>query len=381
MNALLWSRVAGIYFLLVGFLAAENYGPFTYVTNGNGVTIVRYFGRQLKHLKIPSKIEGESVVRIGPYAFQGSNIQSILIPDSVVSIGKGAFDNCLRLASIRLPNRLEKIGDYAFYGCNNLLTIQIPPGRIRFGREPFGPNMKRILTKQTNSYFRSVDGVLFDKDLSTLVLFPTGRSGAYAIPSGTRIIGESAFYNCEKVSRILIPSSLEGIRPGSFLGARNLESFEIMEASSSFSVVDSVIFDSSQQELIQYPPGKSGGYTIPPSVKRIGPRAFSGCSVEELTIPEGIHRIERDAFQGFRGFDERLVIPGSVRFIGDYAFLYAFHFRSVIFVGDAPEIGVDVFDGLLDRFTVFYTCGAKGFASPIWKGYKSKAIATDGSLE
>ena len=99
---------------------------FNYLINDDRVCITKYLGDE-EEVVVPREIDGFPVVAIGDFAFRGAKqIESIRIPDSVLSIGKEAFCDCENLQMISLPHSIVSIGANAFYKCKNLETIIIP---------------------------------------------------------------------------------------------------------------------------------------------------------------------------------------------------------------------------------------------------------------
>ena len=149
----------------------------------------------------------DSVTSIGEYAFDGCNLTSITIPNSVTSIRKGAFYSCKSLTSITIPNSVTSIGEYAFYGCKSLTSINVDVN---------------------NPNYCSIDGVLFDKNQTTLIKYPRGKQGAsYIIPNSVTSIGNSAFSGCDALTSVTIPDSVTGIGKSAFYRCDALTSVTI----------------------------------------------------------------------------------------------------------------------------------------------------------
>ena len=109
---------------------------------------------------------GNSVTSIGTNAFQGcSNLASVIIGNSVTTIGVGALASCTSLASITIPASVTSIGAYAFDSCSALTSITVDI---------------------SNTTYSSINGVLFNKAQTILIIFPPGKSGSYTIP-GTSV--------------------------------------------------------------------------------------------------------------------------------------------------------------------------------------------------
>ena len=185
-----------------------------------------------------------SVTSIGGYAFYGCNgLTSLTIPGSVTSIGGYAFYGCNGLTSVSIPNSVASIGGYAFYGCNGLTSVTIPNSVMYIGNNAFSgcsgltsltiPNrvtsigngafsgcsgLTSIEVESTNKWYSSVDGVLFNKDVTTLFCFPAKKSGNYIIPNSVTSIGGYAFYGSGLTS-IIIPNSVTSIGDYAFYGS------------------------------------------------------------------------------------------------------------------------------------------------------------------
>ena len=130
-------------------LKSSQYGDFTYGLNdaGNGIVITGYKGSGGK-LEIPGKIENIPVIEIGENAFRGRSgenddprpgdgITSVIIPQGVKIIGRGAFSLCRNLTDVTLPDTVEEIREVAFRGCTGLQTANIPASLRRMGLSAF----------------------------------------------------------------------------------------------------------------------------------------------------------------------------------------------------------------------------------------------------
>ncbi len=174
-----------------------------------------------------------------------STVKEIIIPDEfggvpVKAINDFAIVNLEYATKITIGKNVEEIGLWAIQ--NN-------------------QHLNEITVDEENEYFKSVDGVLYTKDMKTLLAYPPAKCGEYAIPEGIETIRTKAFYKCSNLTSI----------------------------------------------------------TIPDSVKSIGEKAFFRCGLKELVLPEKIEAIGKDAFS-YCSEIPSLVIPASIKEIGDYAF-------------------------------------------------------------
>ena len=328
----------------------------TSITIPDGVTNIGYAAfagcSSLTSITIP-----DGVTSIGDYAFAWcSNLTSITIPSSVISIGYSAFNQCNNLTNVTIPEGVTSIDNRAFYGCNSLTEIAVDAG---------------------NPNYKSIDGVLFNKDGTQLIQCPAGKSGEFTIPDGVASIGEGAFGRCGSLVSIIIPDSVTSIGDIAFYNCISLTSITILDGVTSigdrafegcsslaeiivgagnpnYKSIDGVLLSKDGTQLIQCPAGKSGEYTIPDGITNIGSSTFYNCiSITSITIPDGVTSI------------------------GDRAFYGCSSLESVYFFGNAPSnFGWEVFEGTSKDFTVYFQEGASGFTTPTWEGYPS-AYFTD----
>ena len=191
----------------------------------------------LKSIVIP-----DGVTSIGYSTFWGcSSLTSVVIPDSVTDIEYVAFLDCSSLTDIAFPDSLTSIGTAAFTNCSSLTSIKIPKNLTTIDDFAFDncSNLSEFIVDPKNPSFSSEDGVLFDKNMETLLTCPTAKSGTYSIPSNVTSIGSSAFSGCENLTSIIIPDSVTTINYGAFYGCSNLTS--VMIPKSVTSIEDCVV--------------------------------------------------------------------------------------------------------------------------------------------
>lgn len=142
-----------------------------------------------------------------------SALTSIEIPNSVTSIGKRVFVYCYNLAQVVIPNSIESIGDQAFAVCNSLTDVTIPNSVISIGVEAFSEceKLTAINVAIDNPKYCSVDGVVFNKDRTTIVAYPGGKQGNYTIPNSVTSIADGAFYGSFGLTGVTIPSNVTNI--------------------------------------------------------------------------------------------------------------------------------------------------------------------------
>ncbi|MDR1231220.1 MAG: leucine-rich repeat domain-containing protein [Spirochaetaceae bacterium] len=191
---------------------------------GDGVMITGYKGKG-GDVIIPGIIGGKAVVSIGDKAFANNGLASVRIPASVTSIGSSAFYACYSLKSAMLPEGVATIGDQAFAFCTSLQSIMLPESVTSIGEETFigCSGLESITIPAANQQYKEIDGVLFTKDGTTLLVCPAGNERTdYTIPEGVTAIGPSAFYYCSKLTTVNIPEGVTGIDRSAFIGCSKL---------------------------------------------------------------------------------------------------------------------------------------------------------------
>lgn len=268
--------------------------------------------REATNYQIP-----ESVTTIGSGAFNKcNNLTNITIPDNVTDIGTYAFDFCSNLTNITIPDGVTKIGHCAFRGCSGLKSISIPKSVIDIDTLAFEEcsSLTDINVAEENSQYQSIDDVLYDKTLETLICYCSGKETAeFQVPEGVKDIEMFAFNNCKSLTKITIPASVTKIRciesPFSDFAAHsftdytenwsNLKNIEVAEENSTYQSVDGILYDKKLETLICYGSGREASdFNIPNSVTTIKTNAFWGCKyLSRITIPDSVTAISNSAFR------------------------------------------------------------------------------------
>ena len=210
----------------------------TSVVIGDGVTTIGYRAFA-ETSKLTDVVVGDGVERIKPLAFYRSGITSMVLPDTVVSIGERAFAECKALASINIPASLETINDKTFYKCESLQSIVFPeslyeirgmafsqsgltsihiPATLEyFDYNALPTTLRSITVAEDHPCYMDIDGVMFNKEGTTLVRYPAGRVGVYTVPEGVTTIGTRAFYDATGLSMVTLSDSVETLENSAFL--------------------------------------------------------------------------------------------------------------------------------------------------------------------
>ncbi|MBE6942679.1 MAG: leucine-rich repeat domain-containing protein [Ruminococcaceae bacterium] len=141
-------------------------------------------------------------------------VPSVLGTFPVTTIGAYAFDGCINVTDIKLPDSVTEIQMYAFENCTSLVNIHIPDSVASIDRDAFGncPSLAGIWVDEGNTKYASDDsGVLFYKDMVTLIRAPMALTDPYIIPTTVQTIGERAFQGCSNLTNIIIPDGITSI--------------------------------------------------------------------------------------------------------------------------------------------------------------------------
>ena len=217
-----------------------------------------------------------------------TNVNSIIVEEGVTSIGEEAFSSCTNLEQVTLSSTVKSIGYFAFYDCPMLKSITIPAGVESIANCAFSDcsSLTEIIVDENNEQYVSVDGVLFSKDMTTLVAYPAGiKAEAYEIPSSVIDISAKAFAGCENLKDITIPDGVENIGWSAFSRCMNLKSIVVPDSVKS--IEDIAFFECYSLESI----------TLPDTLTTIENSTFAYCtSLESITLPNSITNIGYDAF-------------------------------------------------------------------------------------
>ena len=313
-----------------------------------------YNCKSLTSITIP-----DSVTSIGGYAFSYcENLKSISTPDSVTSIGNDAFTGCTSLTSISIPDSVILIGDHAFQNCTSLTSVTIPGSVTLIGDNAFSncASLTNINVDSNNSDYLGNDGILFNKNKTTLICYPAGKTDrSYTIPDSVISIATDAFWGCDSLTIITIPDSVTSIGDDVFGLCRSLTNINVDSNNSDYLDNDGILFNKNKTTLICYPAGKPDrSYTIPDSVTSIGNYAFYVCdSLTSITIPNSVTSIGFHAFDGCTSLTS-ITIPDSVTSIGYGAFGFCRSLTSITIPDSVSSIGFSAFTGCtsLARITI-----------------------------
>lgn len=165
-----------------------------------------------------------TITNFGEYHFTCPKVTSISFPQSLTTIADYAFANWQGLQSVAFPEGLTAIRNKAFSGCSNLNNIAIPQNVSSIGLGAFYScdNLTRFLVVSNNPYYSTNDGILFNKDKSTLCALIAHNAASFEVPNTIKTIQPYAFSNCQKLQNVTMGNNVTTIHGGAFYGCKQL---------------------------------------------------------------------------------------------------------------------------------------------------------------
>jgi len=304
-----------------------------------------------------NEIEFE-VTAIGVQAFYFCRITSIAIPESVTSIGDGAFSDCSRLTSIIIPGSVTSIGNMAFFYCDGLRSVTIPSSVTTIGFGAFAQcysltsiNIPESITSIRDNVFLScvsLQSISIPESIISIgksAFSDCYRLTSITIPTSVTSIGDGAFNNCNSLTLITIPELVISIGEYVFSGCTSLTAINVDTDNVSFSSENGVLFNYDKTVIMAYPAGKTEtSYNIPSSVNSIDKDAFYNCTnLTSITIPPSVASIGDGAFRYCSNLTS-INIPTSVTTIRNYTFCNCTRLTSINIPASLTWIGVMAFN-------------------------------------
>ncbi len=311
-----------------------------------------------------------------------SSVENGGITYSVTSVKNGVFFDCQYLMSITIDKNVTSLGNCPFGNCKSLTNIVV---------------------NSANPNYSSIGGVLFNKDKTILVQYPSQKEekdytipksvtsigvGAFmscknlpsiTIPNSVTSIGDAAFYNCNALKSVTIGNkvtsignkafyhciwlnsvnmlgNVTSIGEGAFYGCRSLASVAIPDSVTSiggaaFDDCDrlpSILFSKGKKILVRYSPfNRETSYIIPDTVTFIANNAFSQClSLKNVTISKNVTSIGNGAFYGCEALTG-VTIGNKVTSIGDGTFFNCSNLTSITIPDSVTSIKDAAFVGCI----------------------------------
>lgn len=372
----------------------------------------------LEQITIP-----EGVKTIGSGAFLNcENLRTITIPQSIEMIGGTAFAGCYNLENISVPDKAFEIQAGAFYdtgyydnesnwtdnclyigthlvdySVSDIEIIKVREGTTTIILPYYGkinepqifipksienivhgyPDWKYIEVADDNPYYSSADGVLFDKQKTKLIAFPSlKKAESYTIPESVTEIDDFAFAACDSLQKINLPKSLKKIGESAFANSgitsvdipesvRIIQQHAFRECNNLKSVTIKNGVSEISQRLFRNCISLES-ISLPDSIKYIAPYVFQGCAaLKSIKIPENVDQISCGCFKSCASL-EKVELPASLKYINTAAFNGCSLIKEITLPESVKRINVDAFYGCesLKSITVTesgYTIGNNAF--------------------
>ncbi len=294
---------------------------------------------------VNSVVIPNSMASIGEGAFQNCGLKSIVIPSSVTSIGSEAFLESW-LSSIVIPNSVTFIDACAFSNCDSLTSIEIQGSITSISNNLFAYCGLLNSVKIPNSV-TSIEGCAFSHCYSL---------SSIDIPNGVTEFGWGTFWGCSSLESTILPEGLEMIPQDAF---RDCSSLKTVYIPNSVNYIDaSAFFNCSSLSSLK----------IPDHLSHLGPFAFYGCrSLSSLTLPESLNSVEAYVFGGCSSLTS-INIPENAAYIGEYAFTNCVALTTVETSNRVASIGKGAFQGCSSLKTVSIGSGVTSIDNQSFAG-------------
>lgn len=201
---------------------SSSYNSYKKYTLNNQISDYMFYGcSTLTNLTLP-----QNSTAIGAYAFDGClNLSNISMPEGVLTIGESAFNGDISLTRISIPDMTTSIGNYAFQGCSGLTTLILSSSVKTIGNGMLNGclNIQELSLNSDNPYYSTLNGVLYDKAQTSLIIYPAGKQlQTFEIPDGVTEIKNSGFFGTKALEYLFLPESLTSIGADAFKGCSNL---------------------------------------------------------------------------------------------------------------------------------------------------------------
>ena len=244
------------------------------VQDGSAIIIGSY--KEDTVLNIPSEIGGYPVMGITDLTHAMNYVEELVIPDSVTMLSGSIFEWNDDLKKLTIGKGISNIYNEMFIGASSL---------------------EEIVVSEENPYYCSVDGVVYDKEMKTLVVFPRAKKGAYTVPDSVTdidcLIQNISYYEVQ---------------------------LDLGNSQTDYTVEDGVIYNADKTDIYACDRTKTGKYVMPDTVTTIHEGAFQECSFSEVVVSENVSEIVYAAFSYSMEL-EKVVLPENLKTIATAAFV------------------------------------------------------------
>ena len=262
-------------------------------------------------------------------------LENVVMSDNVKKIYNQAFGDCDNLKSVRMSTQLTLIDNAAFFYCRKLENIDIPNNVSIIGDSAFYGcySLENFNVYESNEYYSSESGVLFNKDMTTLIRYAIGNEQtSYVIPTSVTNITQEAFEGCTYLENVEIPNSVTSLDYRIFAFSRKLQS--VILPNGLKTIGDGVFYGCNSLKSI----------VIPKGVTSIGSTVFDCCtSLEKVEFESGsnLKTIDNSAFLSCVSLTS-IILPTGLTTLGNRVFAYCNNLKTVHIPQTVTSIGNDI---------------------------------------
>lgn len=311
---------------------------------------------KLQAINLEGKVEPENSSATGYssvdgilYSYDGTKVvycprartADVAIDDNATVISSEAFMDCKFIKNIDL-NNVEKLEANALKNCAGLTSLSLPDSLADFSIDMITgcTGLKEIVVSDSSLTMKSFGGVIFSKDMTTLMYAPgsfAGTDGLYEVPAEVETIASKAFYGNSGITELVLPEGLTEIGSEAFAAATKL--VKVTLPSTLTKISEKAFNQCSNLQEIVFPDEMAGAYTL-------GDYAFASTnSLNSITLPEKLTVIPQYLFS-YSGVVS-VTLPSTVTELKDYSFTQTKSLKNVNFTpladGSGLKIGANVF--------------------------------------
>lgn len=309
------------------------------------------------------------ITELGDRCLSSKSIDSVDLPNTLVKIGTDCFRNS-RITSITLPDSLEEVGHMNFP--STLQSITLPANLKIFASDNFVEceKLTSISVHEDNKYFKSIDGILYNYDITEILSCPRGKSGKIIVPKTVKRIADFCFFGCKKITSVELPHTIESIGRRAFrcstLDRLIVPNSVIEIGEGCFSKITISKKFRFSQKISSLPDRCFQEADIPNTdflmdIEEIGNECFESFESglpSNLRLPK-VKKIGNCAFESANNVDS-IGLPSSIKHIGEHAFSFIADELKIIFLSMVPlNTDQNAFAGLSDNATLYVPTGSK----------------------
>lgn len=298
-----------------------------------GVVLLRYIGKG-QEIILPQEIEGFPVQRIESRAFHRTNVKTVVIPDSISSMGREAFAQCTNLVSVKLSPTMRVISGEAFASCSKLENVVIPPSVDTMISRAFRYTGIRSITLPPNMVFRSyADGTPIP---SPEVFESCSKLETVVLPETMTVLPEKTFSGCTSLKQVELPPRLEVIQEDAFSDCKGLQQLPLPET---LTTIEDAFNGAGLVELV-----------FPNSVREFSCKFYACPNLEVVRLPDSLEEMEEGLFYDHNNRRSKVKLrsvnlPASLKKISATAFYRLSTLTEILIPESLTEVE---FDGKLE---------------------------------